>query len=346
MDSLRYWVIECHVDGFRFDLASALARELYDVDRLRAIRHDPSGPRPVPGQAHRRAVGRGPRRLSGGSSRCCGRESDGIYRDAMRDFWRGQARGRRLRPRAWPARATSTREAANRSRRSTSSPPRRLHAADLVSYNEKHNEANLEENRDGTDDNRRWNCGAEGATDDPEIHALRARQQRNFLTTLLLSQGVPMMLGGDEIGRTQGGNNNAWCQDNEIAWFDWDIGDDASGCSTFTRRLIALRRAHPVFRRAAFLTGERGADRASPTSGGSGPTGGGWRGATGPATGATARRVPQRRGDPRAHAQRRADRRRHVPAPLQRAHEDVDSSCRPALRARWALELSTARARP
>jgi glycogen operon protein len=127
--------------------------------------------------------------------------------------------------------------------------------ADLVSYNEKHNEANLEDNKDGTDDNRSWNCGHEGPTDDPEIIALRERQQRNFLATLLLSQGVPMLLGGDEFSRTQGGNNNGWCQDSEISWFHWDLGDDERAQLDFTRRLMELRRHHPVFRRGEFLRG-------------------------------------------------------------------------------------------
>jgi isoamylase len=126
---------------------------------------------------------------------------------------------------------------------------------DLVSYNGKHNEANLEGNRDGTDDNRSWNCGAEGETDDPQVNALREQQERNFLATLFLSQGTPMLLGGDEIARTQGGNNNAWCQDSEISWFDWDIGERGERLLEFTRRLIALRREHPVFRRRQFLHG-------------------------------------------------------------------------------------------
>jgi glycogen operon protein len=124
-----------------------------------------------------------------------------------------------------------------------------------VSYNDKHNEANGEDNRDGSDDNRPWNCGAEGPTEDPEIIALRARQQRNFLTTLLLSQGTPMLLGGDEIGRTQSGNNNGWCQDNEISWYDWELDDAQRELHDFTKRLIALRREHPVFRRRQFLHG-------------------------------------------------------------------------------------------
>jgi isoamylase len=125
-----------------------------------------------------------------------------------------------------------------------------------VSYNHKHNDANLEGNRDGTDDNRSWNCGTEGETDDPEVNALRERQQRNFLATLLLSQGAPMLLGGDEIARTQGGNNNGWCQDNEISWFDWELDERAQRQLEWAQRLIALRRAHPVFHRRDFLTGE------------------------------------------------------------------------------------------
>ena len=147
--------------------------------------------------------------------------------------------------------------------------------ADLVSYNEKHNDANHEDGDDGTDDNRSWNCGVEGPTDDPEIVALRARQQRNFLATLLLSQGMPMLLGGDEMGRSQGGNNNAWCQDNEISWFDWELDDEAARCSRSRKRLIALRQEHPVFRRRQFLHGEERAAPGCPTRGGSGPTGGG-----------------------------------------------------------------------
>ena len=128
--------------------------------------------------------------------------------------------------------------------------------ADLVSYNEKHNEANLEDNQDGTDDNRSWNCGVEGPTDDPGIEALRRRQQRNFMTTLLLSQGVPMIVGGDELNRTQGGNNNAYCQDTEISWFDWDLDEAGEEMLAFTRRLVALRNQHPIFRRRHFFTGQ------------------------------------------------------------------------------------------
>ena len=231
MDSLRYWVTECHVDGFRFDLASALARELYDVDRLALLRHHPPGPRAQPGQADRRAVGRRPGRLPG---RQLPRPVVGVERHLPRRDARLLARaGERRRLRLAPDRL----ERPLRVRRPPPVASINFITAhdgftlrDLVSYNDKHNEANLEDNRDGTDDNRSWNCGVEGETDDPAIDALRARQQKNFLATLLLSQGTPMLLGGDEFGRSQGGNNNAWCQDNEISWFDWDSSTTAS-CS-------------------------------------------------------------------------------------------------------------------
>ena len=156
-------------------------------------------------------------------------EWNGIYRDTMRDFWRGEASVGEF-----ASRLTGSSDLYEDDGRHPFASINFITAhdgftlRDLVSYNEKHNEANLEDNRDGTDDNRSWNCGVEGETDDPEINALRARQQRNFLATLLLSQGVPMLLGGDEFGRTQGGNNNAWCQDNEISWFDWDLREAAA----------------------------------------------------------------------------------------------------------------------
>ncbi len=256
MDSLRYFVTECHVDGFRFDLASALARELYEVDRLSAF-FDIIHQDPVLSQVKLIAEpwDVGPGGYQVGNFPILWSEWNGIYRDTMRDFWRGQA---------------TLAEFAQRFGGSADlyqTDGRRPFASinfitahdgfplrDLVSYNEKHNEANGEDNRDGTDDNRSWNCGVEGPTDDPQVQALRARQQRNFLATLLLSQGVPMLLGGDEIGRTQGGNNNAWCQDNEISWFDWDSGDDAQ--LEFVRQLIALRRKHPIFRRTKFFEGK------------------------------------------------------------------------------------------
>ena len=228
MDSLRYWVIECHVDGFRFDLASrARARALRRRPPVGVLRRHPPGPDPLPGQADRRAVGRRPGRLPG---RQLPRAVVGVERHLPRHDARLLARrGRRRRVRPPPDRlaATSTRTTAGaRSPRSTSSPRTTAsRCATSSPTTSKHNEANQEDNRDGTDDNRSWNCGVEGETDDPEINALRERQQRNFLATLLLSQGTPMLLGGDEIARTQGGNNNAWCQDNEISWFDWELDE-------------------------------------------------------------------------------------------------------------------------
>jgi isoamylase len=257
MDSLRYWAIDCHVDGFRFDLASALAREFYDVDRLSAffdvIHQDPM-------LSQLKLIAEpwdvGPGGYQVGNFPILWTEWNGIYRDCVRDFWRGEC---------------SLDEFANRFTGSSDlyqQDGRRPFAsinfvtahdgftlADLVSYNEKHNEANLEGNRDGTDDNRSWNHGVEGPTDDPDVNALRERQLRNFLTTLFLSQGVPMLLGGDELGRTQAGNNNAYCQDNEISWFSWELEERQERLLDFARRLIHVRLAHPVFRRTQFLTG-------------------------------------------------------------------------------------------
>ena len=256
MDSLRYWVREMHVDGFRFDLASTLARELYDVDRLSAffdvVHQDPTlrGSKLI---AEPWDLGDGGYQVGNFPVRWC--EWNGKYRDNLRDYWRGedQALG----------------EFANRFTGSADlyqDDGRRPYASvnfitahdgftlrDLVSYNEKHNEANGENNQDGESHNRSWNCGAEGPTDDPGVNALRARQQRNFITTLLLSQGIPMLLGGDEMGRTQQGNNNAYCQDNEISWFDWESMD--RGLVEFTRRVIRLRNEHPVFRRRGWFKG-------------------------------------------------------------------------------------------
>jgi len=257
MDSLRYWVQEMHVDGFRFDLAAALARALHDVDRLSAfldiIHQDP-----IIGQVKLIAepwdvgeggyqVGRFPVRWS---------EWNGRYRDSIRDYWRGkeQALGE------LGARITGSSDLYEGT-------GRRPHASvnfitahdgftlrDLVSYEKKHNEANGNGNSDGTDDNRSWNCTAEGPTDNPKILELRAKQQRNILTTLLLSQGIPMILGGDEIGRTQQGNNNAYCQDNEISWYDWEHAD--VDLLEFTRQLVQLRKAHPTFRRWKWFKGK------------------------------------------------------------------------------------------
>ena len=258
MDSLRYWVTECHVDGFRFDLASALARELYDVDRLSAF-FDVIHQDPILSQVKLIAEpwDVGPGGYQVGNFPVLWSEWNGIYRDTMRDFWRGQADGGEF-----ARRLTGSSDLYQDDGRRPFASVNFITAhdgftlRDLVSYNDKHNEANQEDNRDGTDDNRSWNCGVEGETDDPEVNALRERQQRNFLATLLLSQGAPMLLGGDEIARTQGGNNNGWCQDNEISWFDWELDERAERQLEFTQRLIALRRAHPVFHRRDFLTGE------------------------------------------------------------------------------------------
>jgi glycogen operon protein len=256
MDSLRYFVTECHVDGFRFDLAAALAREFHEVNRLSAF-FDIIFQDPVLSQVKLIAepwdVGEGGYQV--GNFPVLWTEWNGPYRDTVRDYWRGVA----------PVGDFATRFAgsADLYERDGRRPFASINfitahdgftLADLVSYNEKHNDANLEDNRDGTDDNRSWNCGAEGPTDDPDVLALRARQQRNFLTTLFLSQGVPMLLAGDEMGRSQGGNNNAYCQDNAISWFDWDEADHE--LLAFTRRLLAFRHDHPVVRRDTFFAGE------------------------------------------------------------------------------------------
>jgi glycogen operon protein len=184
-------------------------------------------------------------------------EWNGIYRDTMRDFWRMHASTG-----DFAERLTGSSDLYQEDGREPFASINFITAhdgftlRDLVSYEHKHNEANLEDNQDGSDDNRSWNCGVEGETDDPGVLACRARQQRNFLTTLLLSQGTPMLLGGDEMNRTQGGNNNAWCQDNEISWYDWTETPEKTELRDFTRRLIRLRREHPVFRRERFLLGQ------------------------------------------------------------------------------------------
>jgi glycogen operon protein len=263
MDSLRYWHLEMHVDGFRFDLASTLARELHDVDRLSAF-FDIIQQDPVLSQVKLIAepwdVGEGGYQI--GNFPPLWSEWNGKYRDEVRDYWRGTD--------------YVVDEFANRLTGSSdlyALTGRKPYASinfvtahdgftlrDLVSYNEKHNEANGEENRDGANDNRSWNCGAEGPTDDAAINALRARQQRNFLTTLMLSIGVPMICGGDELGRTQRGNNNAYCQDNEISWFDWEHADHE--LLAFVARIVHFRHEHPVFQRRRWFVGRalRGAD--------------------------------------------------------------------------------------
>ncbi|MBE0547374.1 MAG: glycogen debranching protein GlgX, partial [Rubrivivax sp.] len=258
MDSLRYWVLEMHVDGFRFDLASALARELYAVDRLSAffdvLRQDPVLSR-VKLIAEPWDLGSGGYQV--GNFPVGWAEWNDKYRDTMRACWKGEGGiiGE------FAQRLTGSSDLYNRSSRRPYASINFFAAhdgftlADVVSYNDKHNEANGEENRDGHGHNLSWNCGAEGPSDDPGVRALRARQQRNFIATLLLSQGVPMLLAGDEIGRSQGGNNNAYCQDNEISWLDWTQGSDQRALLAFTERLVALRAAHPVFHRRDFFQG-------------------------------------------------------------------------------------------
>jgi isoamylase len=258
MDSLRYWVIEMHVDGFRFDLASALARELHDVDRLSTF-FDLVQQDPVVSQVKLIAepwdVGEGGYQV--GNFPPLWTEWNGQYRDVVRDLWRGQ-------PGTLPEFASRLSGSSDLYETSGRRPVASINFVtchdgfplrDLVSYNHKHNDANGEDNRDGTDDNRSWNCGAEGPTADPEIDDLRDRQKRNFLTTLFFSQGVPMLLAGDELGRTQGGNNNAYCQDNEVSWVDWSLAGESQDLIDFTRTLSMLRREHPVFRRRRFFRG-------------------------------------------------------------------------------------------
>src|SRR6266850_657971 len=260
MDSLRYWVVEMRVDGFRFDLASTLARELHDVDRLSSF-FDVIHQDPVISQVKLIAepwdLGEGGYQV--GNFPPGWAEWNGKYRDTIRRYWKGD----------WGQvaelgfRLTGSSDLYEQGGRRPSASINFVTAhdgftlADLVAYAEKRNAANGEDNRDGSDDNYSWNCGAEGPTDDPEILELRERQKRNFLATLLLSQGVPMISGGDEIGRTQRGNNNAYCQDNELSWFDWPPTGTAAKLLDFTRRLIRLRLDHPAFRRRRFFQGRR-----------------------------------------------------------------------------------------
>ncbi|HEX2165436.1 MAG TPA: glycogen debranching protein GlgX [Thermoanaerobaculia bacterium] len=257
MDSLRYWVGEMHVDGFRFDLAATLARELHEVDRL-ATFFDVIQQDPVISQVKLIAepwdVGEGGYQV--GNFPTLWSEWNGKFRDTVRDTWRGEAQT--LSELASRLTGSSDLYAHNGRRPYASINFVTAHdgftLADLVSYDHKHNEANGEDNKDGDSDNRSWNHGFEGPTDDAAIQASRRRSQRNFLATLMLSQGVPMLLGGDEIGRTQQGNNNAYCQDNEVSWFDWESADE--GLFEFTARLIAFRRDHPTFRRRRWFLGQ------------------------------------------------------------------------------------------
>ncbi len=260
MDSLRYWVTEMHIDGFRFDLASALARELYEVNSLAAffdiIHQDPfladvkliAEPWDVGDGGYQ--VGNFPVRWS---------EWNGKYRDTVRDFWRGE--DETLGEFAYRLTGSPDLYFQTNGRRPNASinfitAHDGFTLADLVSYNDKHNEANGEDNRDGESHNRSWNCGAEGETDDANILQLRQRQKRNFLTTLMLSQGIPMIVSGDELGRSQNGNNNAYCQDNELSWLNWTVAEENEDFVNFCRELIFFRRQHPVFRRRKWFQGQ------------------------------------------------------------------------------------------
>ena len=257
MDSLRYWVTEMHVDGFRFDLASVLAREFYDVDKLSTF-FEVVAQDPVVSQVKLIAEpwDVGPGGYQVGNFPPHWTEWNGKYRDTVRDFWRGQpgTLGE------FASRLTGSADLYEDDGRRPIASINFVTAhdgftlADLVSFESKHNEANGEHNRDGTDDNRSWNAGVEGGTDDPAVLSVRGRQQRNFLATLLLSQGVPMILHGDELGRSQNGNNNAYAQDNELTWIDWDSAD--RGLIAFTAALARLRSDHPTFRRLRFFDGK------------------------------------------------------------------------------------------
>jgi isoamylase len=258
MDSLRYWVCEMRVDGFRFDLASALARELYQVNRLSAF-FDVIHQDPVLSQVKLIAepwdLGEGGYQV--GNFPVGWTEWNGKYRDAIRAYWKGA--GGVIGELGYRLTGSSDLYETSGRRPYASINFVTCHdgftLADLVSYNSKHNEANLEENRDGENNNQSWNCGVEGPTDDPSVLALRARQRRNLIATLLLSQGVPMLLAGDELGRTQRGNNNAYCQDNEISWLDWNPPPAEREFFEFVRHLATFRKAHPAFRRITFFQG-------------------------------------------------------------------------------------------
>ncbi len=258
MDSLRYWVTDMHVDGFRFDLASTLARQFHEVDRLAAF-FDIVQQDPVISQVKLIAepwdIGEGGYQVGGFPPLWS--EWNGQYRDTVRDFWRGE-------PQQLGHLASRLTGSADLYEHTGRRPVASINFVtahdgftlrDLVSYNQKHNEANGEGGADGESHNRSWNCGVEGPTSDPEVNRLRLRQQRNFLLTLLLSQGVPMISHGDELGRTQRGNNNVYCQDNELSWVDWSLDADAESLLEFTRRVVQLRHEHPVLRRRRFFAG-------------------------------------------------------------------------------------------
>jgi glycogen operon protein len=259
MDSLRYWVTEMHVDGFRFDLAATLARELHDVDRLSAF-FDLVQQDPIVSQVKLIAepwdVGEGGYQV--GNFPGLWTEWNGKYRDTVRDYWRGEPATLG----EFASRLTGSSDLYEVTGRRPSASINFVTAHDgftlndLVSYNEKHNLANGEDNRDGESHNRSWNCGVEGPTDDPDINELRYRQMRNFWATLMLSQGTPMIAHGDEFGRTQNGNNNVYCQDSELSWMDWTLVDKNADLLAFARRVTTLRKRHPVFRRRRFFEGQ------------------------------------------------------------------------------------------
>jgi isoamylase len=260
MDSLRYWVTEMHVDGFRFDLAATLARQFHEVDRLSAF-FDLVQQDPVVSQVKLIAepwdLGEGGYQV--GNFPALWTEWNGRYRDTVRDFWRGEPATMA----EFASRLTGSSDLYQHDGRRPIASVNFVTAhdgftlRDLVSFDDKHNEANGEENRDGESNNRSWNCGVEGETEDPAVLALRARQQRNLVATLMLSQGVPMLVHGDELGRTQRGNNNAYCQDDELTWIDWKAADLDRELLDFTRAVTALRAGHPVFRRRRFFFGTR-----------------------------------------------------------------------------------------
>ena len=317
MDSLRYWITEMHVDGYRFDLAATLARQDGGFDDVSAffdlVSQDPvvsrakliAEPWDV-GQMDSYDLGRFP---------ALWREWNGKYRDSMRDFWRSHPIGIGEFATRF-AGSSDLYGGAGRRKPTASVNLFTVHdgftMADLVSYDDKHNDANGEANRDGTDDNRSWNCGAEGPTTDQAIMALRQRQARAMLTTLLLSFGVPLLLGGDEFGRTQRGNNNAYCQDNDITWFDWSAVDE--DLLAFTRRLIALRTQHPVFRRRRYLAGAEASELRWVHPGGHADD----RRRLGRPQRPVAGHLPRRVRRPRRGAGRHPAARRRLPGPLQR----------------------------
>lgn len=259
MDSLRYWVTEMHVDGFRFDLASTLARQFHEVDKLSTffelIAQDPvlSGVKLI---AEPWDVGDGGYNV--GEFPALWSEWNGKYRDTMRDFWRGEPSTLG----EFAARISGSADLYQHSGRAPMASINFITAHDgftlndLVSYNNKHNEANGEGNADGESNNRSWNCGEEGPSEDPEVLSLRSRQIKNFLTTMFFSQGVPMICHGDEMGRTQAGNNNVYCQDNELAWVNWNLNATQQDLLHFTRKVIKLRKDHPVLRRRRFFYGD------------------------------------------------------------------------------------------